>query len=353
MLAVGAAVMLAGCERPAPEVVEVVRPVKFFTVGGSNSGRLQVYPGTLEASQSTEMSFEVVGRIIELPINEGQIVQRGQVLAKLDDRDYQARYDRAVAALNQARADLRRRLEVYEINPGAIAPAELDAFRQSVESADATVRVDRKALEDTVLRAPFDGRVAKRYFDNFANVQAKEPVLLLEDDLHMQVVIDVPEADIARSSRNLDLDAINARAKPTVSVTSLPGQVWPARITEFASSADPTTRTFAVTLVFEAPEETAVFPGMTARVSATVVNDDVMRVPLAATFSAASGQTSVWRIDPDTLTVSQVDVTLGELAGDSALVLTGLQPGDVIATSGVRHLREGMQVKRYVFLADS
>ncbi len=153
------AATLAACSEEAPEPVEVVRPVKIMEIGGLETGRDQEYPGILRAADSAEVSFEVPGRIIRLEALEGTEVTEGQVIGALDDANFRAELDIAEANLRKARSDLARSEAVYAEDAGAITLERIDGDRRAVEVADARVVQAQKAVDDTILRAPFDGVV--------------------------------------------------------------------------------------------------------------------------------------------------------------------------------------------------
>ena len=340
-------VLISSCEQEVVEPEPVVRPVKIMTVGEAAAGAAREFPGTIRANQHAEMGFEVSGRIIERLVNEGQRVNKGDELARLDDRDYQAQLDKTKARLREAQSELNRSERIYEQNPGAISTQKIDTDRKSLEVAEAEVRIAEKAVEDTVLRAPFDGVVARRLVEDFQNVLAKEPVMILQDISSLEIEISVPERDMTRGATNRTMDQITERAQPRIEVSSLPGRSFPARVSELATTADPVTRTFQVRMVFEPPDDVSILPGMTARVSAKPLTDDVIRLPSHAAFADESGAAHVWIVDPSTMQVDRRPVQLGELTGGDVEILEGLTEGDQVAISGVSQLRTGMQVRRF------
>lgn len=338
---------VSGCEQEPVEQAPVVRPIKIMTVGEQGVAAMREFPGTIKATQHAELSFEVSGRIIERWVNEGQRVRKGDELARLDDRNYQAELDKVSAALREARSELDRSERIYEQNPGAISTQKIDTDRKAVEVAEAEIRIAEKALEDTILRAPFDGLVARRLVDDYQNVLAKESVMILQDISLLEIEISVPERDMAAGRTVRDADEITERAKPMVEVSSLPGRSFPARVSEIATTADPVTRTFQLRLVFEPPDDVAILPGMTARVIADVLADDMILLPSHAAFADKSGAAQVWLVDPSTMKVASRPVQLGELVGGDVQILEGLSEGDQVAISGVSQLREDMEVRRY------
>lgn len=205
-------------------------------------------------------------------------------------------------------------------------------------------------MADTQLKALFDGVIARKLVTDFRNVQAREPVLLLQDDSGFEVVVDVPEGDLARRQREdvKDRKAWSAKAKPMVELSSLPGKQFPAVLKEFSTSADASTRTYRVTLSMERPEGVSILSGMTAKVvftGLTTTPEKDQFVPAQAVVAGPDGQPYVWVIARDSMAASKRPVQVGELTGDHILVRGGLERGEAIATTGVHKLAEGMVVR--------
>jgi RND family efflux transporter MFP subunit len=341
---------VAGCGEEAPEPEEVARPVKIFEVRGSGATVTREYPGRIRAIQQADMAFEVPGKIIEFRFKEGEQVQEGEVLARLDDRDFQARLDSARAQAENARVNFERAQKLFE--EGALAALERDRRRTVYDTAEANLREASKAVEDTALRAPFAGVMARKLVEDFENVQAKQVVLILQDESHLEIRINVPERDMTGGrAQKLDPDEITRRIQPRVVATSIPDREFPARVKQLAMIADPTTRTFEATFVIERPADVSVLPGMTAKVIISVPAEAAgrsgMRIPASATVSDEQGNAVVWVLDPSSMTVRPVAVELGELSGSEVTIRGGLSDGDQIAISGVHQLREGMTVRRF------
>jgi RND family efflux transporter MFP subunit len=343
-------VLAAGCSEPPPEPEPVVRPVKILEVGPGATGDVREYPGNVRAVQHAEMGFEVAGRVVEFPVEEGRAVEKGAELARLDPRDYQDKVAAAQALRDNAYVDYERAETLFK--EGVTAQAERDRKRAWYEVQEADLNTAKKGLEDTVLRAPFAGVVASKLVRDFRNVQAKEPILILQDDSSYEIEIYVPERDVTtRPEGGRSNEEMTARTRPEVALTSHPDRRFPARVREVATTADPSTRTFKVTLAFERPDDVRVLPGMTAKV---IVHPQgigggaaPIRIPAGAAVADDAGDPYVWLVAPDAMTVSRRAVELGALGGSEVVVSKGLEAGEWIAVSGVHQLRDGMQVSRY------
>ncbi len=340
-----AVVVLYGCQKKQTAAEEtVVRPVKVFEFGGETTRSYREYPGAVAAIQNADLGFEVAGRIIELPVDEGQQVKAGQKLARLDPRDYQSRVDAARARVNAARAEYERSSKLYET--GAASARDLDSARRNLEVTEADLRTDSKALEDAILVAPFDGFVARKLVDEFTNVKAKEPVLVVQDTTSLKVVINIPERDWARVDPTLEAEEIKQHTSVEVMMTALPDRWFPAQISEVATVADPVTRTYAVTLVFEPPSDRTVLPGMTAKVRASYLapGESELTIPAVAVAANEQGTGYVWVVDDD-MRVNKRPVQVGKMSGSDIEIIDGLNSGERIAISGVHLLREGETIR--------
>jgi RND family efflux transporter MFP subunit len=234
----------------------------------------------------------------------------------------------------------------------AASKASLESSESSYETALADLDVARKQLEDTELRAPFDGVVARILIDDFANVTAKEDVMILQDVSLLEAEANIPETIWAKGNKGDDIATINAFLNPEISLTTIPGVFFPAPITERAMAADPSSRTFAVTFSFTPPETLNISPGMTAkvRVTAPLIQgspSDAAYIPASSVAYDSEGQPFVWKVDDDSMTVVKVLIEPGEILNEGILVQGPLRDGDRIVSSGVAFLSAGEVVKAW------
>jgi RND family efflux transporter MFP subunit len=331
---------VAGCgEEPPAE--EPLRPVLSVRVGDPEDISGRRFVGQARAAQEVDAAFEVAGRLIERPVDVGSQVRTGDLLARLDPRDFEA--DLAAARANEAksRADFARAVALFEGE--VISEAELEAARRRLEVVEAELRKAEKANEETRLVASFDGEVAATYVENFQNVRAKEPVIRLIDTSRIEMVIDLPAGVIG--------------SVPYVKWAKVRFDIFPdheieAEIREVGSEASATTRTYPVTLILTPPDGVDIKPGMSGVAWAEVeFPDDIasagVEVPISALFSrhdAEPDRSFVWVIDEDSLTVSAREVESIDASARGVRV-RGLEERERIAVAGVHSLREGMKVR--------
>ncbi len=214
----------------------------------------------------------------------------------------------------------------------------------------AQLREAQGGLDDTVLVAPFEGAIARTFVENFEDVQAKQPIVLLQNDSIVDITINISESDMVKADRNADIGEIarDLEGRAHVQFAALAGQQFPVVLKDYETEADPATQTFAVTLTMAPPSGVSIRSGMNATVFITAKEDagaaQVLEIPVSAVIAGASGESLVWRID-ETDRVTSVEVDIGSLVGDNIQIRAGLEPGDRIATSAANSLREGMTVR--------
>jgi RND family efflux transporter MFP subunit len=297
------------------------------------------FPGRVRAEQRAELAFSVPGRIVEFPAEEGETLSAGALIARLDPASFETRLSAARAEFDKARTDYRRVLEVWEKSK-AVAKAEVDQKRTAMEVARSSFAAAKQDAEDTRLTAPFDGVVARRHVENFQNVQAKEPVVSLQNVDQLEIVIHVPERIMRSEPR---------RAAGYAQFNDVPGRRFPVSLKSYSTEADPQTQTYEVVLGLARPQDVTILPGMSAEVLPGDAPDSAapsrVAIPLKAVAAGPDGTPRVWVVDPDTDRVASRVVSVGTVQGSDIIVLDGLQIGERIVTAGLGHLREGLWVR--------
>jgi RND family efflux transporter MFP subunit len=222
----------------------------------------------------------------------------------------------------------------------AVARAEVDQKRTAMEVARSSFAAAKQDAEDTRLTAPFAGVIARRHVENFQNVQAKEPIVSLQNVDELEIVIHVPERIMRSAPR---------RAAGYAQFDDVPGRRFPVSLKSYSTEADPQTQTYEVVLRLTRPQDVTILPGMSAEVLPGDAPDNAARssvaIPLNAVAAGPDGTPRVWVVDPDTDRVAARAVSVGAVQGSDIIVLDGLQIGERIVTAGLGHLREGMWVR--------
>ena len=374
-------------------------------VAAGEDSHVRTFPGRVEASNKVELAFQVSGLLVSLPIREGQNVNENDVIAQLRQDEFQARLKALQGQLDAARADLqalragvrpeeRLRLEAQVraanaelvnartqfgrtsqlVRNRAIPRVEHDRAETSYHVAQENYKAARQTLEqgtiareeeiwakeaevrglenrvveanlqleDSTLRAPYDGVIAQRFVEEGQNIRANDRVVMFQDINEIEIAVDIPETVMAADIRSADILQMVAE------FSAAPGLQFPGHIKEVAQRADPVTQTFTVRVALKAPPDLNLLPGMTATVALTSRRASILGarilVPSAAVFQESAGTQVAWVIGPDGKVVRS-PVKLGAVTGGSIEILEGLQPGDRIAVAGVSFLRDGMKVR--------
>ena len=351
---IGSALIVACGAEPEEAGAAPVRPVKVFKVEGVSAKSLRNFPGTVDASQRAEVGFRVGGLLQELGVREGDLVKAGQVLARLDPTDFRIVVEDRKATFENAARNFQRAQEL--IVDGNISKFDFDKMEANAKTSAAALSQAEQDLAYTELKAPFDGRIARRDVENFEEVIAKQTVLLVQSVGQLDIKINLPESLVRSFSGEEARSGTNdiAQRNGVVAYAEFEGRGgsrFELTLKEVATKADSQTQTFQVTFSMPAPEKFAVLPGMTANVMVDFANimaatSEVKWVPINAVQADSALDARVWVLDARTMTVSSRSVTIGRMDGNKVEVQSGLSGGEEIVAVGAAYLAEGMLVTR-------
>lgn len=345
------------CSKEQAEEKKIIRPVRAMQVTDLTQFRLRQFPGIAKATQEIDLSFRVAGRLIARPVNIGDVVKTGDLVARIDPRDYEIELENIKGQLDKARANAKRaqsefdrEMRIFNQDPGATSQlaverkeAQRDQARAEVKSLEAAVAAAEDRLSYTYLKAPFDGTVVNTYVENFDDVLAKQAIVRILDNSSIEMIINIPEGLISLAPEAKNIEVV---------FDAFPDRVIPAEIKEIGTEASTTTRTYPVTLIMDQPEDIKILPGMAGKASGEPPTDDTSKipigkpVPLTAILSLEDiNKTYVWVINQQTSTVSKREVKTGNLTDTGIMITEGLDSGEWIAIAGVHYLRDGMEVR--------
>ena len=344
------------------EVIEkdVIRPIRAMKIADVEPFGGRWYPGQATATQEANLSFRIHGSVYRIPVDIGDEVKRGDLLARLDPKDYQVELNNAKAQLHKAISDRElaeseyaRVARVFEKDPGAVSKSMVDTRKAQKDSSGAQVESAKAAVERatdnmsyTYLKSPFDGVVVEKFIEQFEDVQAKQAVIRVLDNSSIEFTVQVPETLMEHIDIVKTLGAF-------VVFDTYPGAEVPAKVKEVGKEASKTTRTYPVTLIMDQPEGFKILPGMAGKAkgdkkaTAKIAAEEGMvgiEIPITATFSDEAKQTFVWVVDESSKQVDKRAVTIINLTENGAMI-TGLEPGEIIATAGANMLVQDQQVR--------
>ncbi len=336
--------VLAGCSPAVEEVQkEVIRPAKLIEITSTSNVQTLRSPAIVQASQSSDLTFQVGGEITSLPVVEGQEVRKGAVIARLNQRAYRNEVSQAKTAFDAAKIEFDRAERLLAGN--AIARSVFEQRESQLDVARAQLDTANKAIEDTILRSPFSGVIATKHAKKFQNVQPLEKIVTLQTTGAAEAEVQIPASMVAQSGRFSFTDT-------AVLLDSAPGEKIPASFLSIGTQADPATRTYTVKYGFTPPEGLTILPGMTATVQVTATVQDEnqtveqIRVPLSSILAEGDSQ-FIWVVDKETMTVSRREISVGPDIGDELVIESGLQSGETIVGAGASYLHEGQKIRQY------
>lgn len=342
---------LHGCGAEQEPVAPEIRPVRTEAVTAITGGQARTFSGTVRAGVDSLISFRVAGTIEEIPVQVGDSVRKGALIARLDPRDYEINVQQAEASLAQVRAQARQaaadrdRVEALYENDNT-SKNELDAARAADESYRAQVRAARSKLdlarlqrEDTSLRAPRDGAIAEIMVEINENITAGKTVVRITGQNRREVAVAVPEGVISRIHRG---------DSAVVTLTSLPGERFPATVREVGIASVGTVTTFPVTVQLDHMDQ-RVRSGMAASAEFQLEGGNggtVLMVPMVAVGEDQEGRFVyvVERGGKSGGIVHRRGVTVGEVTADGLKITSGLGTGEQVVTAGLSRLSEGLEV---------
>ena len=368
LILVLSALTLTACNKKQEEPAKapVIRPIKLMTIGDSvnNSSQhsnIRKLPGTVKATDHVDLAFQVAGTLIDFPIKEGQRVQKGDLVAKLDSRDFESNLNnakgvvaKATASLDYANVEYQRYRNIKATDAGAVSDSTvslkqtaLKVAKADVQSAKAGLAIAQDQLNYTKLRAPFSGIVARKYVDNFQEIKAKEAILSIQNISDIDITVDVPEIMMTPIRKT--------KPKLFAEFAAAPDHQFELKIKEVALQADAATQTYRVVLSMPAPTGIRILSGMTATVSmeddtsnniiSPAIDSNII-IPLIAVSGDNGNNATVWVVDKN-MTVHRREVKTSKLTGsDSIRISSGLKTGETIAISGVSKLQEGQIVRK-------
>lgn len=339
--------LLAACSSETPQPTEV-RPVRTMIVEPKPIEDDRSAVGEVRPRYESDLGFRVSGKVVSRTVDVGVAVKKGDVLARLDEQDYQTRVRSAEsdvvaaeAVLTDARSTEERTTVLLE--KGVTTRTKFDAAvrdRRSAEArltaAKAALSLARDQLVYTELKADFDGIVTAVGAEPGQVVAIGQSIVRLARPDSKDAVFNIAEA--ALRERKPD-----ERPQIVVTLLSTPATTAEGVVREISPIADATTRTYQVKVTLNNPGEPFRFgSSVMGRLKSTTA--PVVVLPASALFDR-SGKPAVWVVDKAAMKVTLKPVVVARYETDRVVVGEGLTRGDVVVTAGVNRLREGQSIR--------
>jgi len=347
--------MACGNDKPAGPATPPPAAVGVYTAATGDATYYDEYPATVAALNQVDIKPQVSGNITHIFFQDGQHVRKGEPLYEIDQQQYKAQYEAAVANLNVAKANLAKSQQDADrytdlSQKDAIARqtldhalADLEANKRQVEAAQANVSSVQTSLKYSMIYAPFDGTIGISQVKLGTAVYPQTLLNTVSSDNPLAVDVALDEKKIARFSALLQQkpaanDSTFTFVQPDGSVYPFPG-----RILLLDRAVDPTTGTIKARLTFPNPKNT-LRPGVTGNVR--VENKGAIGsilIPFKSVIEQM-GENFVFIVG-DSSKVSQRKVQLGAHVGDKIVARDGVQAGEKVVTEGVQKIRDGVKVQ--------
>lgn len=326
------AILCVGCGNKESRTQSPLRNVILADVESSGEVLSRAYPGVVEEGKSVNAAFMTGGKIASLQAKEGDRVRKGQLLAVLDDTDYNIGVNQLKVQYKQMTDEKKRMDEMFARHN--IAPNDYEKFEAGYEQLRLQLEMANNKLGYTRLYSPSDGFVAYKYMQPGELVDAGTPIYKITDDSRLEVSVDLP---LSIYLNRKDIKKVYATTPAIV------GEI-PLSIDSFIPDAD-NNQLYHLKLNVPANLSKQLTTGMNLSVTVEMENEiqAESEVPSRAVFSD-NGKTYVWVYNPGDSTISKQQVSvIGEPVGKNSMV-TGLTGDEKIVAAGVKQLTEGEKV---------
>lgn len=285
--------------------------------------------GNAVANESAEITSKSVNTVTAIHFEEGQFVRKGTVLVELDSAQVRADLAAAEAALAESRSQYNRSKELLATN--VISASQMDQLEATLKTNEARVAAAKARLEDTIIRAPFSGRIGFRRISVGGLVNPGTVICTIDDTSVMKLDFTVPQSYMFGIAPGTPI---------TAQIAGVPNRTFQGRITTLDSRVDPVTRSIVVRAELPNPEG-VLKPGMfmTAKINAGV--SQALLVPEGA-IVPEQGRTFVFVVKDGV--AFRREVTLGRRRVGQVQIATGVTAGERVVVEGTQKVRDGIAV---------
>lgn len=306
-------------------------PVEIGVVSRGDISAFYAGTATLEADEEASAITNVRGIIKEIYVEEGDLVEAGQVLAKLEEAQLQIEVDRTKALMDRRHNEFKRNADLFEKN--LISVEAYDNSRFEYETQKAGYELARLNLDRTSIRAPISGYVSERKVKTGNLINVNEPLFRITDYDPLLAILHVPEHEMSKVKRG---------QKALLQADALPGMIFEGEILRISPVVNPQTGTFRATVALQ-DESRELKPGMFSRIR--VVYDthyNTLIVPKEAILTEDVNK-NIFLIR-ENLAFKQA-ISTGFANGNHVEIIDGLREGDLVVTIGQNSLRDSTRVE--------
>lgn len=307
--------------------------VKTATVEKISSEVTKQFPAIIEEAEEVNLAFRVAGPIEKIFIAEGQFVKKGELVAKMDDRDYLVQKQAVEAQVNQLQSEYKRVKELRERE--SVAENDYEKMKAGKEMAEAKLKNALDQLQDTKIYAPFSGYITKVMFDQGELVNHGTPIATMIDMSQLKAEINVPASFYINKKHITKIECTH---------NDMPGDRFTLNL--YANNVKANNNGLYKFYLYHSPDkDSKLAPGMNVQVHVTCEKDSLTlyRIPTSALFEK-DNQTFVWVVNRGIVVSRKVETD--HLVKNGFIgILNGLNEGEQVVMGGLNLLDEGEKVK--------
>ena len=331
LLIISTALMMASCgQKPAEQqqtvVVEEAPKVTVTRVHAENVPQLSTYPTTVEADIVNNITPQSASRINEILVEVGDHVKKGQRLATMDAINL----EKIRLQVANDSIEYGRTKELYEI--GAASQANFEAITLAYEVSKKSYA---NLLENTILTSPISGVITARNYDEGDMYAMAQPLFVVQNITPVKMLINISESNYSKVKKGMEVELV---------ADAFPDETFKGKVNLVYPTIDPRSHTFPVEILVDNKNE-KLRPGMFTRVTINYGNNFRVVVPDSAVLKQVGADDKYVYVLNEDNTVTYTPVKLGVRMGNRYEIISGLNDGDVIVTSGQTRLKNNIEVE--------
>ena len=331
ILILSSALIMASCgqksgnQQTAAVVVDEAPKVTVTKVYAENVPQLSTYPTTVEAEIINNITPQSASRINEILVEVGDHVKKGQKLATMDGINL----EKLRLQIKNDSIEYGRTKELHEI--GAVSQANFEAMTLAYEVSKKTYS---NLLENTILRSPISGIVTARNYDEGDMYAMAQPLFVVQNITPVKMLINISESNYSKVSKGMEVEIV---------ADAFPGETFKGKVNLIYPTIDPRSHTFPVEITIDNKDE-KLRPGMFARVTVNYGNNFRVVVPDNAVLKQVGADEKYVYVLNEDGTVTHTPVKVGVRMGKRYEIISGIDDGATIVTSGQTRLRNNIKV---------
>ena len=324
------AVLLCACGSKSERKESPTVKVETETVVAVSDYMVKPYVGQVEANSASSVSFPTAGTIKRIYVDEGQRVNKGQLLVEIDPMILQKALQSAEALFSQAQDAYERMKFLHDNN--SLPEIQWVETQSRLSQAQSAYDIARKNLADSRLLAPISGVIGRKFAQTGETVMPAQPVMTVLDINKVKVNESIPEKEIG---------GIHADTECGVYVAALDGASFKGGRIVKSVQSDPMTHTYPISIHVDNPGG-RLLPGMVCDVTFGQTGTPALSVPITAVMAGTGDSRYVWVVENGT--AKRKDIRTGMAYGGRIVVTEGLQAGDSVIVKGMQKLSNGSKV---------